>query len=109
MGFIPIFLTLAGFVFLFYTVVENSLKNKQKAFEEKFYLLKERLAVQEHLKPTRANLVHLENIYLKKNPAEKEAAKGPLSQSKLYLYQYNRLLAKKPYNFVAKISGRQSI
>ncbi|WP_143961767.1 hypothetical protein [Litoribacter populi] len=109
MGFIPIFLTLAGFIFLFFMVVENSLKNKQKAFEEQFYLLKEQLAIKEPMKPTRANLVSMEDLYLKQEKDRRGEAKQYLSQSKLFLYQYNRLLKKKPYSFVAKISGRQSI
>jgi hypothetical protein len=34
MGFIPIFLTLGGFIMLFIILVDTSMKNKMKAFEE---------------------------------------------------------------------------
>jgi hypothetical protein len=109
MGFIPIFLTLGGFIMLFIIVVETSMKNKLKAFEEKFNQLKVSLSIQEPLDATKANLVHLESVYLKKDPTIRQESKASLAKAKLYLYQYNRLLMQKPYSFVARLTGRQAL
>lgn len=109
MGFIPIFLTLGGFIFLFIIVVSTSIKNKKKDFEMSFEQLKGSLHVNENLRADRENLNYLENLYLQKKEAGKTEAKTALSQSKLHLFQYNRLLGKRPYSFVAMLIGYQAI
>lgn len=109
MGFIPIFLTLGGFIFLFIIVVSASIKNKKKAFEVSFDQLKATLGIREDLEANRDNLVHLENEYLQKKEPDRKQIKAELSQTKLYLFQYNRILKKKPYSFVATLTGHQPI
>jgi len=109
MGFIPIFLTLGGFIFLFVIVVSTSIKNKKKEFQMSFDQLKASLNTKENLDASRENLTRLENLYLKKNEEERKSHKAELSQTKLHLFQYNRLLKKKPYSFVATLTGHQPI
>jgi len=109
MGFIPIFLTLGGFIFLFIIVVSTSIKNKKKEFEMSFEQLKASLGITEHLEANRVNLARLDNEYLQKNETDRKLSKAELSQTKLYLFQYNRLLKKKPYSFVASLIGHRPI
>ena len=109
MGFIPIFLTLGGFVMLFIFVVDNSIKNKRKTFEDKFFMLKDLLAVTDQMPANRPNLVLLEQKYLEHDVETRKSFKPVLSEAKLHLYQYNRLVSQKPYSFVAKITGRHQI
>lgn len=109
MGFIPIFLTLAGFIFLFFIVVSTSIKNKKNDFANSFDKLKASLTINEDLKANRENLTYLENLYLQNKEVDRQAIKAELSQTKLYLFQYNRLLKKKPYSFVATLTGHQPI
>lgn len=109
MGFIPIFLTLGGFIFLFIIVVSTSIKNKKKEFEKSFDSLKESLGIKNYLNADRENLSYLEGLHLHKMEAERQTSKVALSQTKLYLFQYNRLLKKKPYSFVATLTGHQPI
>jgi uncharacterized protein YpmS len=109
MGFIPIFLTLGGFIFLFIIVVSTSIKNKKRDFEASFENLKGSLHVTEDLRADRENLNYLENLYLQKKEEVRREAKAALSQAKLHLFQYNRLLGKKPYSFVATLIGHHSI
>jgi len=109
MGFIPIFLTLGGFIFLFIIVVSTSIKNKKKEFDMSFERLRASLDIREDLEANRANLTRLENQYLQKNEEDRKILKAELSQTKLYLFQYNRLLKKKPYSFVATLTGNQPI
>ncbi|KEO72371.1 hypothetical protein [Anditalea andensis] len=109
MGFIPIFLTLGGFVFLFTIVVSTSIKNKRKAFDMSFDKLKESLSLKEDMIASRESLVRLENEYLSKKEADRIPSKVALSQTKLYLFQYNRLLKKRPYSFVASLIGYHPI
>jgi len=109
MGFIPIFLTLGGFIFLFIIVVSTSIKNKKKDFEASFEALKSSLNVSEELRADRENLTYLENLYLQKDKEAGKNIKAFLSQTKLHLFQYNRLLGKKPYSFVGTLIGYHSI
>ena len=109
MGFIPIFVTLGGFIFLFMIVVSTSIKNKKKQFQQSFEELKNSLHITEELPATRDNLKYLENIYLDKKRSEPMPAKVELAQAKLHLFRYNRLLEKKPYSFVAALTGHRVI
>lgn len=109
MGFIPIFVTLGGFIFLFIIVVSTSIKNKKKDFETSFDQFKASLDNREDLQANRENLSLLEKQYLEKNESDRKLLKAELSQTKLYLFQYNRLLKKKPYSFVATLTGHQPI
>jgi len=109
MGFIPIFITLGGFIFLFIIVVSTSIKNKKRDFEASFENLKGSLHVTENLRADRENLNYLETIYLQKKEETGEISKSALSQAKLHLFQYNRLLGKRPYSFVATIIGHHTI
>lgn len=109
MGFIPIFLTLGGFIFLFIIVVSTSIKNKKKVFEKSFENLKTSLNIKEELVANRENLAYLERLHLQKKDTDRLNSKSNLSQAKLFLFQYNRLLKKKPYSFVAILTGNQPI
>jgi len=109
MGFIPIFLTLGGFIFLFIIVVSTSIKNKKRDFEASFEKLKNSLHVSENLRPDHENLSYLEGLYLQEKEEARRNKKANLSETKLHLFQYNRLLAKKPYSFVATLIGYHAI
>lgn len=109
MGFIPIFVTLGGFVFLFIIVVSTSIKNKRLQFQQSFEHLKNLLTVNEDLPATRENLSTLEKVYLQNKQADPSQSKIALAQAKLHLYQYNTILKKKPYSFVAAMIGHQPI
>lgn len=109
MGFIPIFVTLGGFVFLFIMVVSSSIKNKKLQFNQSFDLLKAQLSINEDLAATKDNLYTLEKLYKEKKQNEATQSKAALAQAKLHLFQYNNILKKKPYSFVANLTGHQPI
>lgn len=123
MGFVPIFITLGGFVFLFVMVVHINLKRKKKEY---FALLQElallnvgiagKLGVEEQ-PPLNASLASQE-FYLrhlmKRSVGDKKLeaftlAMQKLSESKRLKYQYHSLMKTKPYSFVAKLMGHNSI
>lgn len=121
MGYLPIFLYLAGFILLFMLVVTNSFKNKKAQY---FRTLEE---LSEHLKtfdtyttdtlPEEISLPGLEEHYssLKSGVSGEqlalleESVKPMLGKAKLRLYWYNRLVQQKPYSFVARIMGYSAI
>ena len=118
MGYLPIIITLAGFVGLFFLVVNQSLIAKKKA------ILKIQQAFFESLK--KMGFSHLGEVGLfpdsiKMMDTEYHKAKSeitltgnatfeneikPFFQSfKITISQYNKLIEKKPYSFVAKVMG----
>jgi len=94
---------------LFAFVVDTSMKNKRKMFEDSFFHLKDQLAVPGPIEPNRASLVLLEKKYLEHDIEARKSFKPFLADAKLHLYQYNRLVGQKPYSFVAKITGRHQL
>ena len=123
MGFIPIFLYLGSFIFLFILVVANHIKNKRILYQKSLDLLVSNL--KEFGDPSAGiepglenlNLIQLEGYYqsLKaKGDGDlikhlKEKVKPILAQAKLNRYWYNKLIKQKPYYFVARLIGYSPI
>lgn len=123
MGYIPIFLYLGSFIFLFILVVANNIKNKRNLYQDSVDLLVSKL--REFGYPSEAgeyglgnlNLVQLEEFYqsLKAN-GNKDIirdlnlhVKPNLAQAKINRYWYNKLIQQKPYYYVARLIGYSPI
>lgn len=110
MGFIPIFLTLGGACLLFFLTVRNSMQKKLNRHLE----LRQELKEIEKLKDL---VIQSETVeaFLKKIKTEAKSlnldssAKDKIRDLKVNRVQFNQLIAKAPYNWVAKISGFQPI
>lgn len=123
MGYLPIFLYLAGFILLFMLVVTNSFKSKKALYVKALEELHEHLRAFDPDGGHPANLEgefslrDLEKHYssLRSNISGdqlsvlEESVKPMLGKAKLRLYWYNRLVQKKPYSFVAGIMGYSTI
>lgn len=125
MGYLPIFLYLASFIFLFLLVVNNSIKNKKKHYRTSLEELSARLETYSdrfsggaQMAET-ASLEEIEQQYhrLKSNidQSDREASTH-LNQIKLTLgrvrqqqYWYNNMVKTRPYSFVAKLFGHRSL
>lgn len=111
MGFIPFFLTVGGACMLFFLTVKTTMQRKLS--------LQRELLSQLGLAHPELGLVpgHITDPDLALNDLKKtgESQKIPESsheiirQLKINRYQYNGLIKKAPYNWVAKISGFQAI
>ncbi|EPR68002.1 hypothetical protein [Cyclobacterium qasimii] len=123
MGFIPIFLTLGGFVFLFMMVVHQNFKQKKHLFESE---LKDLTASISRLsKSSNAalpfskgnNIKEVERLLQSLNKEEKtveaqnetNALRQKLGEVKMLRYNYNKLIETKPYSFVATVMRDHSI
>lgn len=111
MGFIPIFLTMGGAVLLFFLTVKNTLQRKINLQKELLFKLKELnpelgsfLGKKE--KPEEL-IASLKEIKLKKDLASD--ALGLVKEMKINRHQYNQLISKAPYSWVAKLSNFQPI
>jgi len=111
MGYIPLFLTMGGACMLFFLTVRITMLRKLNLQRELFSKLS-----QEHpeLGLKSEQLADPDQILTAwKNTDQKK----PVSQASLDLirelkinrFQYNQLIKKAPYNWVAKISGFQAI
>ncbi|MEX2595164.1 MAG: hypothetical protein WD426_20535 [Anditalea sp.] len=123
MGFIPIFLYLGGFIFLFVLVVANNFKSKKLQYLKSFDKLIFHLNNLNPNPPEQAvhfkewKLEEVEKYYLSlKAKADTErlalldqTVKPYLTQAKLHLYWYNKMIRIKPYSFIAKITGHSLI
>lgn len=125
MGYLPIFLYLASFIFLFLLVVNNSIKNKKKQYQAALDDLAVRLQGYAGKTPgvnISAQAVTIEEAerqyqQLKSSAdAAGQERTAQLSQLKLTLgrvkqqqYWYNNLVKTKPYSFVAKLFGHKSL
>ncbi len=123
MGFLPIFLTLGAFVFLFAMVVHRNFQKKKKdyfTFLDQYNLLMSDLKDQHHSGFRQMEGWSLEEVeaslQLQKDPEAKNASLEKLSNAKHYLreakrirYQYQNLLQTKPYSFVGKLMGHRPI
>ncbi|MBD3627347.1 hypothetical protein [Cyclobacterium sp.] len=124
MGFIPIFISLGGFVFLFVILVHYNLlqkrKNMQTALQQISGLMgdlgmgktdehqnsfpvidlskAERLFREMRNSPRTAN-----------DPERTNLLEEKILQAKRIRYEYNKLLKTKPYSFVAKLLGHRDI
>ena len=123
MGFIPIFLYLGSFIFLFILVVANNIKNKRNLYQKSFDLLVSDLKV--FGDPNMVNVPGLENMNLMQVEGFYQALKANgnkdlisllnkkikpnLAKAKINRYWYNKLIKQKPYYFVAKLIGYSPI
>lgn len=111
MGFIPLFLTVSGACLLFFLTVKNTMQQKLNLQRELFSKLglahpEMGLILGEISDPDTV----LDN--LKKESPNEKISKNSLEiirQLKINKYQYNKLIKKAPYNWVAKIAGFQAI
>lgn len=111
MGYIPLFLTMGGACLLFFLTVKNSLLKKLNLQKELGLQLS--LAVPEltlgpgdHTNPDLL-IEKLKNLTLSLD--KKEEALKLLRQMKVNRKQYNDLIKKAPYNWVAKLGGFKEI
>lgn len=125
MGYLPIFLYLASFIFLFLLVVSNSLKNKRKQYQVALEELALRVKAYGPKNPdphSTADTVTLEEVEqeYQQLKAHTGAADGKtatqLNQIKLAMgrvrqqqYWYNNMLKTKPYSLVAKLFGHKPL
>ncbi len=111
MGFIPIFITAGGACLLFFLTVRNNILrklNRQKELSANLNLSSPELG----LAPD--GIAQPDDILekLKNQNPPKEITRelaDILREMKINRYQYNKLIKKAPYNWVAKIGGFQPI
>ena len=111
MGFIPLFLTVGGACLLFFLTVKNTMQRKLNLQHDLLSNLslenpKIGLILGEIVDPD----IVLES--LKKLNSENTVSKksmDTIKQLKINKYQYNALIKKAPYNWIAKIAGFQPI
>jgi hypothetical protein len=119
MGFVPIILTVSAAIFLFMMAVHHSLKSKKN----QIYTLRE--VMKAGLDEFQINNFHFENNDLeelskafkvakeslngKEDKKFDELVRRPFREIKLISAQYNQLISRKPYSFVANLMGHQSI
>ena len=125
MGYLPIFLYLASFIFLFLVVVSNSIKNKKKQYHTSLEELSARLKAYSDrhsdgvLTVEAKTLEEAEQQYdrLKSHadPSD-QLASTPLNKIKHSLgrvrqqqYWYNNMIKTKPYSFVASLFGHKPL
>lgn len=111
MGYIPLFLTLGGACLLFFLTVKTTMQRKlnlQRELLSQLGLTHPELGL--NLGEITDPEVALEE--LKKKSLDIKIPKSSLElirQLKINKYQYNGLIKKAPYNWVAKIAGFQAI
>lgn len=111
MGFIPLFLTVGGACLLFFLTVKNTMQRKLNFQRE---LLSKLSLDHPEIGLILGEIADPDAVLesLKESGKEKKISKKSLEivrQLKINKYQYNNLIKKAPYNWVAKISGFQSI
>ncbi|HLT06511.1 MAG TPA: hypothetical protein VK014_03235 [Cyclobacteriaceae bacterium] len=124
MGYLPIFLYLASFVFLFLLVVNNSIKNKRKQFEATLAEVAARLkgyaanGAGTGILSEAKSLEEADQQYqtLRASIAQDPAHSAWLTQTKMALgrlkqqqYWYNNLIKSMPYSIVAKLFGHKAL
>jgi hypothetical protein len=111
MGYIPLFLTMGGACILFFLTVKISMQRKLSLQRELAALLG---SVHPELDIQSDNLPDPDEILAKwKSPNHPQSVPQSsldlIRQLKINRMQYNQLIKKAPYNWVAKISGFQPI
>lgn len=111
MGFIPLFITAGGACLLFFLTVRKSLLRKlkqQRELSQNLNLLSPELglAIGEIAKPEQI-LEKWKNQTSPKSISKEMAIL--IRDLKVNRYQYNQLIKRAPYNWIAKISGFQPI
>lgn len=114
MGFVPIFITLGGFVSLFALLVNYNMKAKKKRYMALLEELRELLGHSPSV-PLPLGLMALEAQYQQMKigaeiPSERlEKIRLLLQDSKRERHHYQQLIQTKPYAFVARLFGHRSI
>jgi len=111
MGFIPIFLTMGGAILLFFLTVKNTLQRKVNLQKELLFKLKslnpELGMILGEVQNPEELLSLVKSQELKKGLGSK--ASDLIREMKINRHQYNQLIKKAPYNWVAKTAGFQPI
>lgn len=110
MGFIPILLTLSGFILLFILVVNQSIKTKKEQYKTTLTSLAQSVEMEVpdqnlSVETLEKQLVNISSL----SDQQIVTAKALLGKAKLLRHQYNQLITSKPYSFVAKIAGHSLI
>lgn len=111
MGFIPIFITAGGACILFFLTVLKNLRKKIDRQKDLFSLLHSDYPQLEIKKGHFQNPEQVVDKLKTLAPAiqiSKEAAET-IRELKVNQYQFNKLIKKAPYNWIAKIMGFQPI
>ena len=119
MGFIPIFITLGGFVFLFMMLVNHNLNSKKKAYYNGLEALKG-MVTDAYPTVSVGDKTDLKSLELHYREARNRAVspKGDpgndrinkqFAACKLAKFQYQQLKDTKPYYFVATLFGHADI
>ncbi|GAB3646485.1 hypothetical protein GCM10028791_06770 [Echinicola sediminis] len=109
MGFIPILVTLGGFILLFFLVVNQSIKNKREQYKTALNTLSKNLNMNNSVSPSLKALEERFSTLSEANNTDIKSSKALLGKAKLLRHQYNQLITTKPYSFVAKIAGHSAI
>lgn len=116
MGFVPIFITLGAFVFLFSVLVSHNMGLKKKKYLAIVEDLRGRLALTVSAASLEsAGLKNLEQIFHQQRQANKLSPDEVTTflhlfqQAKLSRRNYLVLIQTKPYEFVAKLFGHRPI
>lgn len=111
MGYIPLFLTIAGASLLFFMTVKNTLQRKlnlQQELLNSLGKLAPELQISTETFPNPDELLEHLKESKKKQPKIEEAL-NILRELKVNRIQYNRLIKKAPYNWVATLGGFREI
>ncbi|QDH79533.1 hypothetical protein FKX85_10975 [Echinicola soli] len=110
MGFIPILLTLAGFILLFGMVVSYSINQKKEQYKAALLGLQQKLVAEPLDKTGDITVLErdIQSLLVTGHP-DAQTFKRQLGQIKLLKHQYNELVQTKPYSLVAKLTGQRVI
>lgn len=111
MGFIPIFLTMGSAIILFFLTVKKTLQRKLNLQKELLNRLRALDPVLSSSLEGKENLDEITQV-IKEEKSKKSLileALGLVKEMKINRHQYNQLIAKAPYNWVAKLSNFQPI
>jgi hypothetical protein len=115
MGFIPIFITLGGFVFLFAMVVHQHFNGKKRTYYKLLGDLHQLLYTPQSTDKTEGSLQSLEQRFhsLRQSgqapPERLTQASALIKEAKLLRHQYSELRRTKPYSFIAQVMGHSAI
>lgn len=117
MGFIPIILTMSAAIILFVMAVHNSLKSKKSQILELQMKMSDGIKSLTHMSTEEAmtDSQKFSKIFQDAKSSINESqeeefhqkVRKPYQQIKLIKSQYNQLIRRKPYSYVAKIMGHQ--
>lgn len=119
MGFIPIFISLGGFVFLFAILVNYNLNSKKKSYFNRLESLKKLVSEAYPTIPTE-DTVELKTLERQFREMKKRSLSSndrsadtkidsQIAACKMARFQYQQLKETKPYYFVAKVFGHADI